>query len=103
MCLANGAVNLRLSVQGSFGVEERGSPGLRETAKALGLPDPDDDDATDHEIEEQDNPLMIVPNANTLQEVVDTLNALGATPRDLIIILQSMSQSGRLLAEVRSI
>ena len=45
MCLANGAVNLRLSVQGSFGVEERGSPGLRETAKALGLPDPDDDDA----------------------------------------------------------
>ena len=45
VCLANGAVNLRLSVQGSFGVEERGSPGLRETAKALGLPDPDDDDA----------------------------------------------------------
>ena len=60
-------------------------------------------DRTQLEIEEQDNPLMIVPNANTLQEVVDTLNALGATPRDLIIILQSMSQSGRLLAEVRSI
>ena len=38
-------MNLRLSVQGSFGVEERGSPGLRETAKALGLPDPDDDDS----------------------------------------------------------
>ena len=52
-------------------------------------------------IEEQDAPLVLVPGAVTLQEVVDVLNVLGTTPRDLISILQAMSQGGLLVAEIR--
>ena len=52
-------------------------------------------------MEEGDNALVLVPGAVTLQEVVDVLNVLGTTPRDMITILQAMSQSGTLLAEIR--
>jgi flagellar P-ring protein precursor FlgI len=58
-------------------------------------------DRTDLAIEEEDNALVLTPGASTLQEVVDTLNVLGTTPRDMITILQAMSQSGTLLAEIR--
>jgi flagellar P-ring protein precursor FlgI len=51
-------------------------------------------------IEEEDAPLSIVNGAATLQEVVEVLNVLGVTPRDMIEILQSMTQSGMLHAEI---
>jgi flagellar P-ring protein precursor FlgI len=52
-------------------------------------------------VEEENNALVMVPGAVTLQEVVDVLNVLGTTPRDLIGILQAMSQGGLLVAEIR--
>ena len=51
-------------------------------------------------VEEEDRPLTIVNGAVTLQEVVEVLNVLGVTPRDMIQILQSMAQSGMLHAEI---
>ena len=60
-------------------------------------------DRTDLSVEEQDNALFIVPGAATLQEVVDVLNVLGASPRDLITILTSMSEAGMLVADIRRI
>ena len=36
----------------------------------------------------------------TLQELVDGLNALGVSPRDMISILQSIKASGALQAEI---
>ncbi len=51
-------------------------------------------------VEEEDRPLTIVNGAVTLQEVVEVLNVLGVTPRDMIQILQLMSQSGMLHAEI---
>lgn len=56
---------------------------------------------TDVGVSEQDNALVYVPGAVTLQEVVDVLNVLGATPRELISILQAMAQGGLLEAEIR--
>jgi flagellar P-ring protein FlgI len=56
---------------------------------------------TDSSVEEDNNALILVPGAVTLQEVVDVLNVLGTTPRDMITILQAMAQSGALLAEIR--
>ncbi len=56
---------------------------------------------TDVDVKEEDNALVLVPGAVTLQEVVDVLNVLGTTPRDLISILQAMSQGGLLVAEIR--
>jgi flagellar P-ring protein precursor FlgI len=56
---------------------------------------------TDLKAHEENKALVVVPNAVTLQEVVDVLNVLGATPRDLISILQAMAQGGMLVAEIR--
>jgi len=56
---------------------------------------------TDVKAHEENNALVVVPSAVTLQEVVDVLNVLGATPRDLISILQAMAQGGMLVAEIR--
>ncbi|MFT5462956.1 MAG: flagellar P-ring protein precursor FlgI [Planctomycetota bacterium] len=51
-------------------------------------------------IEEENRALTIVNGAVTLQEVVEVLNVLGVTPRDMIDILTSMSQAGMLHAEL---
>ena len=57
--------------------------------------------STSLDVQEEDSALVLAPGAGTLQEVVDVLNLLGTTPRDMITILQAMSQSGTLLAEIR--
>ena len=57
-------------------------------------------DRTNLDVEEEDSPLIVVPGAVSLQEVVDVLNVLGTSPRDLISILQAMSQGGLLVAEI---
>jgi flagellar P-ring protein precursor FlgI len=56
---------------------------------------------TDINVEESNNGLIEVPGAVSLNEVVEVLNVLGTTPRDLIQILEAMHQAGLLLAEVR--
>jgi flagellar P-ring protein precursor FlgI len=53
------------------------------------------------DVHEEDSALVFVPGAVTLQEVVDVLNVLGTTPRDLITILEAMAQGGLLEAEIR--
>ena len=50
---------------------------------------------------EENNPLIAVPGATSLEEVVEVLNVLGATPRDMISILPQMAASGMLVAEIR--
>lgn len=56
---------------------------------------------SDVKAHEENKALVVIPQAVTLQEVVDVLNVLGATPRDLISILQAMAQGGMLVAEIR--
>lgn len=58
-------------------------------------------DRTNIAVEEENNALVLAPGAVTLQEVVDVLNVLGTTPRDMITILQAMSKAGTLLAEIQ--
>ncbi len=55
---------------------------------------------TELNVEEENNALLIIPGATTLNEVVDVLNLLGTTPRDLITIIQGLSQAGLLVAEI---
>ncbi|MBK8180095.1 MAG: flagellar basal body P-ring protein FlgI [Planctomycetes bacterium] len=56
---------------------------------------------TDLTVNEDNNGLVLIPGAATLEEVVEVLNVLGTTPRDLISVLEAMSQGGMLLAEVQ--
>ncbi|WP_246541998.1 flagellar basal body P-ring protein FlgI [Roseibium polysiphoniae] len=50
--------------------------------------------------DDPDAKLAIVPEAVTLKQLVDGLNALGIGPRDMISILQAIKASGALQAEI---
>lgn len=57
---------------------------------------------TDIGTREENRRLLLVEGA-TLQELVDGLNAIGATPRDLISILRTLKAAGALHAELEVI
>ncbi len=56
---------------------------------------------TEVRVREEAGKLTLVKGA-TVGDVVSALNAMGVTPRDLIVILQSMRRAGGLHAEVES-
>jgi flagellar P-ring protein precursor FlgI len=47
--------------------------------------------------------LAVMPQGHTIADVVRGLNSLGATPRDLIVILQALKAAGALEAELEII
>jgi len=54
---------------------------------------------TNVKVKEQNNRLLLMEGA-TLQELVDGLNSIGATPRDLISILRTLKAAGSLHADL---
>jgi flagellar P-ring protein precursor FlgI len=56
---------------------------------------------TDIQVDEQSgNRLAVLPSGVSLQELVESLNALGIGPRDMITILQSIKAAGALQADI---
>jgi len=55
---------------------------------------------TDLNVKMVNSDLALVKESVSLQELVDGLNALGITPRDLIAILQAIKASGALQADI---
>jgi len=55
---------------------------------------------TDLNVSQTDTALQVVQESVTLQQLVDGLNALGISPRDLIAILQAIKATGALQAEI---
>jgi len=51
--------------------------------------------------EEKGKQLIVVGGATSLQKLVDGLNALGVTPRDIISILQTIKAAGALQADIQ--
>ncbi len=61
-------------------------------------------DRTDVDVNEHEGQRMAILNAGvSLQELVQSLNALGVGPRDMITILQSIKAAGALQAEIEVI
>jgi len=54
-------------------------------------------------VAEEKKQLLMLPQAVTIQDVVQALNAIGVSPRDLITILQTIKAAGALQAELRII
>lgn len=54
-------------------------------------------------VTEEKKRMMLVPQGVTIQDVVRALNAIGASPRDLITILQTIKAAGALQADLRII
>jgi flagellar P-ring protein FlgI len=60
-------------------------------------------DKTDIAISSQSGSMVNMPAGTKLADVVKALNALGATPQDLLAILQAMKASGALTADIEVI
>jgi len=60
-------------------------------------------DKTDIAISAQPGSLVNMPAGTRLADVVKALNALGATPQDLLAILQAMKSAGALTADIEVI
>ena len=52
------------------------------------------------DVHETPSRLLALEEGTTLEAVVHALNALGATPRDIIAIMQALKAAGALRAEV---
>lgn len=46
--------------------------------------------------------VMVMPQTTTVQQLADAINRMGATPRDLISILQALRKSGALQVEIEA-
>lgn len=55
------------------------------------------------EVRTEEGNLMLLPNSANLADVVKALNAIGATPQDLLAILQALKAAGSLRAELEII
>lgn len=85
--------NLQVTVQESTQVSQ---PGPFSQGQTVATP------VTDVNTREENRSLNMVEGA-TLQELVDGLNAIGASPRDLISILKNLKASGALYADLEVI
>jgi flagellar P-ring protein precursor FlgI len=55
---------------------------------------------TDTQVTETKSAIVTLPEMPTVEKVASALNTLGATPRDVMAILQAMKQAGALQAEL---
>ena len=60
----------------------------------------DNDELVVEEVQTTPNSPLLVVQGVTVKDLVETLNRLGASPRDLIAILQAIQASGALQAEL---
>ena len=51
-------------------------------------------------VEEEVNPIVVLNPSDTISGLVNSLNQLGATPKDLVSIIQALKQSGALIANI---
>jgi flagellar P-ring protein FlgI len=54
-------------------------------------------------VAEENNRLLLIPKGRTIGELVNALNAIGVTPRDLITILQAIKAAGALQGDLEII
>jgi flagellar P-ring protein FlgI len=59
--------------------------------------------STQLDVQEDANQLAVIPKGVSIGEVVNALNALGVTPRDLIAIFQAIKAAGALQADLEVI
>lgn len=85
--------NLNVAVITRFGVSQPG-PFARRGRTAV-VPN------TAVSVDEEDQELVAVPEATTVDALVRALNALGASPRDLMAVLEALRAAGSLKAELR--
>jgi flagellar P-ring protein precursor FlgI len=89
VAVAHGNLSIRISIEDEISQPQPLSPG-----KTVVVPQ------TEVKVDESSEKLMVVKAGVDINEVVKALNAIGATPRDLISILQAIKEAGALQAEL---
>ena len=90
--------NLTISVKNTLNVSQPAAP-LVGNAAGQTTVTPD----VQTEVKEQESRLIVVDETVTLGEVVQALNAVGVTPRDLVAILSALKSAGALQANLEII
>ncbi len=90
--------NLSISVKSTLNVSQPTAPIIGSSAgQTVVTPD------VQTEIKEEPSRLLVVDETVTLGEVVQALNAVGVTPRDLVAILSALKAAGALQANLEII
>ncbi|MFC1771326.1 flagellar basal body P-ring protein FlgI [Candidatus Margulisiibacteriota bacterium] len=87
VALTHGSVSLKIS---EVGVGGFGAPAQATTEKPVTL-------------EENESKILYLNPSTTLSSLVNALNEIGATPKDLISIIQALKESGALIANLEII
>lgn len=86
--------NLSIMVKENYGVSQ---PGAFSDGETVVTPN------TDLSVQEGENKLVLIPAGASIGDVVNALNALGVSPRDLIAIFQAIKAAGALQAKLEVI
>jgi flagellar P-ring protein precursor FlgI len=92
VALAHG--NITVSIKTTYDVSQ---PGPFADGRTVVTP------TTETEVKEEQARFTVMETTPTIADVVKTLNSLGATPRDIIAILQAMKSAGALQADLEVI
>lgn len=82
VALTHGSVSIRITEQGPGGGLQQGTP------------------ESPIQVQENDSRLIYLSPSATLSSLVDSLNEIGVTPKDLISIIQALKESGALIADI---
>jgi len=86
--------NLSILVKENYGVSQ---PGAFSEGETVVIPD------SELSVQEGENQLVLIPAGASIGDVVNALNALGVSPRDLIAIFQAIKAAGALQAKLEVI
>jgi len=86
--------NLSIMVKENYGVSQ---PAPFSEGETVVVPD------SDLSVQEGENQLVVMPAGASIGDVVNALNALGVSPRDLIAIFQAIKAAGALQAKLEVI
>jgi flagellar P-ring protein precursor FlgI len=89
VALAHGALNIVIREK-----PEVSQPGPLAAGKTVVVP------STDVKAQEETRKVALMDPGATISDLVDALNKLGVTPRDLIAILQALKEAGALQADL---
>jgi flagellar P-ring protein FlgI len=59
--------------------------------------------SSDIDVDEERAPMVLLPRSASLSDIVDAINRMGASPGDLVAILEALKQAGALKAELEII
>jgi flagellar P-ring protein precursor FlgI len=85
--------NISIQIKSEFGVSQP-PPFAPQGSQTVVVP------RTETTVKEEKAHIALLPEGASIGDVVRALNVIGATPRDLIAILQAIKQSGALQAEM---